>query len=615
MESLADEIKNWTTSFDENLNILLITFDDTLVNSLVDVLYTIDNCVKIVLSNKYLDYERKKNTDGISDIERKYPNKIISTLDYGKNPEPCLFFGDFVDTTSLTTNSIDYYMKVDREDVYRKNCRSVMMYKMSGVSPVNGYWHTDRPTPKGTNIVILNLSEWGAMCQNIPDTSGIIAARHNIGNVEVGLKWIDKLKNYLRYILTEIAGNDQYVEEMINDENMECWKKVFTHKTYNQVVNYELLEFFGDKISSAYFSIYMITKYPRLTNHEASEYHNQYLSSDHQHYMANDLHLMDFLLIDEDLKSELKNFNYEKRKTDLIESFVGAVYNTAVNAVTGLTGKKSKGSSFANFLLTNFFTMVGESLPFEKKMTHGKSKHRVTQILESLGFQIKVDFDENVENRNNGTVDAINVINLFLSERLKQYIENLKTNTSFVVNKDLSILKKISYEYSPHDYKKEFASNVFWGKIAKIFDDNGIDLIFAKENKENFLSYIHIIDSELYQKVTSKLSLTFPGKNIDELINHVQFTSENEPGDISYVTMYINTFIAEPNSKLLKTFSETDNISNKAADDYFEESKCVLQIINPASVPLPKEFKYINNYKLIPINLGRYYACQKYVNS
>ena len=601
MASLVEEVKKWIEKYDEELYFVLISFDYTLMESLIPILCNIPNCKNIVLPSKFLIDNRVNGEIGSSQFEIKYPNKIISTTDYGKNPKPSLFFGDFNNGTTLTSLNLDYFENVDREPRYRKYCRSVLMYRFTGNPPLNGYWSLDRAVNDSkTPIIFLKLSKWGEICQKIPKFSitGDRTERVNIlSNVNVSKKWLDSLLVLLKYLVSCILETDRYTMELFSDENIEVWIKGFIHQTFNYIYSYESLEFLGDKICSSKFSIYMLSKYRRLTQGEATEYHNQYMSADHQWYLSEDLHLPEFVLADTNLLDMTKKY-----KTDLFESFVGALYETC-----------SKISiSLAEIATLNLFMLIGEQFPFEKKMIYGQVKHRMTQLFESLGFPNNGD-DFAVKLYGNPK-DPVNIWYVYKSEKFITFVETLKKQ----YRKDISaiISSDFQFKFNPAQETRDISELKIWSEIARVMEASGIDIRFAKTNKTSFIYEISIFDNEVYKAFTDKLMLQYPGNDIDSLIKRIQFKSnkKDEDSKIAYVLMYMHTFEAEPESKLLNSLTIYEEQTQKAGDDYIEEMNTVMQITNLSAVPLPYDGQIIGGKMRTPYDLACYYCLKKYIS-
>lgn len=601
MASLAEEVKKWIEKYNEELCFVLISFDYNLLESLLLVLYTIPNCKNIVLPSKFLADNRVNGVIGTSQFEVKYPNKIISTTDYGRNPQPSLFFGDFNNGTTLTSLNLDYFENVDREPRYRRYCRSVLMYRFTGNPPLNGYWSLDRAVSDNTSsIIFLKLSKWGEICQNIPKISitGDTTERVNIlSNANVSKRWLDSLLVVLKYLVKNILETDIYTVELFSDENIEVWIKGFIHQTFNYIYSYESLEFLGDKICSAKFSIYTLAKYKRLTQGEVTEYHNQYMSADHQWYLSEDLHFPEFVLADTNLLDMTKKY-----KTDLFESFVGALYETCSRV----------SISLAEIATLNLFILIGEQFPFEKKMIYGQVKHRMTQLFESLGYPNGGD-DFAVKLYGNPK-DPVNIWYIYKSEKFTSFVETLKTQ----YHKDISLILSGDFQvkFNPAQETRDVSELKMWTDIARVMDSVGIDIRFAKLTKNSFIYEIALFDNDSYKAFTEKLLLQYPGYDIDTLIKRVQFKSNKKDKDskIIYVLMYIHTFEVEPESKLLNSLTIFEEQTQKAGDDYIDEMNTIMQITNLAAVPLPYEGQIIGGKMRDPYELACYYCLKKFIS-
>lgn len=597
MSSLSDEIKNWVISYQEPLDVILLSYDIALVEPLVDVLLNVENCNSIVFSNKFIEPLRKNNQIGTSSLEQKAPGKVISTVEYGTNPKPCLFFCDFNNDTRFTPMHLDYFETVDRQPKYRKYCRGVIMYRYTGNPPLNGYWKFAVAKKDSTSsIIFLELSDWGKICQNIPEMRIDTDKTERVdilSNLRVSKIWLEDLKNHLRYLINNFLGNDNYTEELLSDENMIIWIKCFIHETFNYIYNYELLEFVGDKICSQKFTIYTAAKYPRLQKNEITEYHNQYMSKAHQWYLSDDLHLSDFVLADFSVFEITKKY-----KTDIFECFIGALFQTCQNI----------SLSLAEIACQNVFTLIGEQFPFEKKMIYGINKHRISQVLESLGYKEGgKDFKIELYEKNKGTENPVSIWYINKSKDFEEFVENQKQK-----GKDISALLNLQLQYKPNVEKRDATELRFWDSIARIFDAANIDIRYAKSLKNSFLYTVSLFDPDIYQKAKNKLSQMYPKEDIDKIIKRIQFKLREGEGEGNYIIMYIHTFEAEPESALLNTLVMYTEPTQKAGDEYIEEMEELMQTVNLAVVPSPPAGKYIGSYWLTTFTLGCYNCVQKF---
>lgn len=598
MTSLSSEVKNWIDRREEQLDFILISFDISLVESLVDTILSSENTSRIVLSNKFLDGIRVNKGVGTSKIEQKAPTRIISTIDFGKNPKPCLIFVDFQNGTRFTPLSLDYFENIDRQPRYRKTCRAIVMYRFTGNPPINGYWMlNDSKVDNTSSIIFLELSNWGRICQNAPSPP-IFGKEFNPDTIltkpEIDLLWMRSVREYLSYFINAILDTDEYTEEILSDDNIPIWIRSFIHETFNYLKNYESIEFLGDRLCKTNFSIYMIAKYPGLLKNELTEYHNQYMSKDHQWYISDDMNLKELCLCDR----EVLTFT-SKYKTDLMESFVGSLFLTCQNISLDLAFRA----------VTNYFTLIGESLPFEKKMIYGIDKHRISQVLDSMGFNVNGgDIEIRFQEQNKGSMNARSKFVFIGYARFVGFVEKLQREN----NKNISELLNFTYEYDPIKEEKEVAESIFWHSLAAIFDKNGIDIRFAKSLRNSFLYTISFFDPEAFQKVKDTLSRMYPKEDPETLVRRVQFKSNKET-DNNYVIMYIHTFETEPDSPLLNSLVAYTDPTQKAGDDFIEEADYLMQTKNLAVVRTPPLGETIGTHTLTSHDLACYNCVKKFI--
>ena len=67
--------------------------------------------------------------------------------------------------------------------------------------------------------------------------------------VKAGLREGDAFKSFLSKQLKLASLSDKTIESIL--ENLDEWKRCFTHKSFDPVANYETFEFYGDKIVSS----------------------------------------------------------------------------------------------------------------------------------------------------------------------------------------------------------------------------------------------------------------------------------------------------------------------------------------------------------------------------
>lgn len=597
MSSLADIVRDSLNEQDENVDIILISLREQIVVSLINMLLKHEKCNRIVIPVSYTNGEIYNISD-----------RIITTSVFGKSPRRCIFFGDFEGTHFITkSHQFDYFARVDREPIYRRYCKSVIMYNFIGTPPMNAYWVVDTEKTKvdeQTSMFFLKLSLWGKLCQDLQILVEPNQATVRLENVDVTIEWLEKLRTILRHFLPEILCTDEYTEELLSDENMICWVKGFVNETYNYIYNYNGLEFVGDGVFECSLRTFMYTKYPRLQSGEATNYRADYASRDYMSIWAADMQFIEMILADRDVFKHTV-----KTKGDLFEAFFACLFQTCTSIEPTL----------GFVACQNLMTMIGETLTFEKKISFGRDQHRVEQILGSFGFtqgkvyngmlregsDFGIGFFEEVNGIKAGTLGTKNQYKLIGAPRFLQFVANIaKTNQGFA-----RILAP--YEFSPFDVIQQDARSTLWVKIANIFQESGVDMEFVKLQKQmipNFIDDMVMFDSTTAQLAKEKLSL-ITKKNIDEVSKLVQFKFNKDEG---YVIMWIHTEVLIPESKLLSSLISFSGGSSKVSDDYYNPMTNFYQIRNLAVVPFPQVGEVINGHKLDTKMLGMYNALLKF---
>lgn len=591
--SLIETVKQWIISFNEPIDFVLVSFDRDLTMSMIDQLHDEQSITRIVIPIRLINDTKGTGKDGLSLFLTKYPGRVISSSDFTENQHPCVFFGDFVNSTKLTHMRFDFHKDVELQRKYRKYCRGVLMYNYIGYPPLNGYWRHERSfQSENGRFVFLKKSVWAEMVQSIPVLHFDNSEENRINiisNVNVSLTWVNNLKIFLRHILPYFLGSDKLTEYFLSDESMIVWTRAFIHPTFNRIHGYEAIERLGDIVIKMMFNVYMVAKYKRFTETELSAYTNEYLSKFHQHYICDDLNLTNFFLGDLNVITHTL-----KTKTDLMETFSGAFFEVAQRLNVSLAYISSQ----------NFITMIGEQFSFHKRMIFGMPKTRVEQILIQLGFKNGgEDFQVNHGGNYQNAFWAV-----AYSEKFTRFITEMKT-----AGYDISNLHRLQISYRPGVRTQDDVESELWEKIDDIFNRAQIDIRFAKNRKENFIVSLAVFDNNLYVLLKEKLSQQFPGYPIDQVVKRIQFESNTDDGN-NYVMMYIATFEADPGSLMLRSFTKYTDTNQKSGDDYAEEVDIPMQIKNLSAVPMPIDREESGHLmQLTPYNLACYRCVHTYV--
>lgn len=578
---------------DKQVEFIIISYDSTIINHMVDLALTISNCYKITPLHKYLENLQKSNIVEYTALIKNLGSKYIEESEGYVNENPCIIFSDFQGTSRIL-GTIDYYEKIDRSRKYRNRCINVIMYNHKGFITTNGFliYDSDIMTDE-FRIIFLKRSKWAEMCQSFPKLSLIQGNNINIlQNLTVSESWVNNVKLVIRHILTNLVDDENIINRMLSTENMETWVKMFIHPTFNYIYNYELMEFLGDSITSSKFDLYMCSKYERLNKDEATKYHNQYMSKDHQYYMSEDLKFPELVLYDKSMFT-LDN----KYKTDLFESFFAALFLTA----------QTIDYSFAEVICMNMMIMLCESLPFEKKMIFGKPRDRVDQVLKAVKM-----IDENkrprfgiLEERSNyGTPNARCKLIFHMDDKI--ILDKLKED-----GKDLTSINNSHITFNPNHKSEDEAYDEMWKLISEKFEKIGFDLRYTRTLIDPFFQKLITLDNDLYNRFISKLNENFQVKQGIDPIRRIAFESDM---DIRVTSMYFNTYDVPENPKLLTSLVEYTDLSQLAGSDYLEQFDENFQIINLANSKIPEGSEIICGEQLDYFKVSKYRAIENYTN-
>lgn len=151
-----------------------------------------------------------------------------------------------------------------------------------------------------------------------------------------GERFINFIKNIL---INRGLMKPEQVDALMTSKNIELFNRAFTHTSYNLRVNYELLEFAGDKVVDYALAQYLINKYPKLMEPGKQTFDGLKIISKAQ------LHIRSFAVLSYAAQrlgfDEYIGYNREEYPTpesrskiheDVFEAFIGAC-DVAINSI------------------------------------------------------------------------------------------------------------------------------------------------------------------------------------------------------------------------------------------------------------------------------------------
>jgi dsRNA-specific ribonuclease len=186
--------------------------------------------------------------------------------------------------------------------------------------------------------------------------------------------WKDNLFNFLRNFLFGFIQNEEVVMLILSGENENTWMKAFTHKSYDPIQNYDVLEFLGDSAAELMFKQYVSERFSAeieqgiIGEAGITNLKNTYMSKIFQSQIGNDLEFPKYV-------RSLISVNVHIAE-DLVESFTGALMKTANNV------KPAMGY----VLVYNFIIYIFENREIELTYIFGPAKTQIQQFFSGLGW-------------------------------------------------------------------------------------------------------------------------------------------------------------------------------------------------------------------------------------
>lgn len=196
--------------------------------------------------------------------------------------------------------------------------------------------------------------------------------------------WLFNLKNYLTGFLTEaIFGYKPeenrnipltIVNDLLSDKGLLSWVEAFTSENYNPQINYEKLEFFGDRVLETIFSLMTQKNLPDMNEHDYTVFKAKYNSKENQSQLIQKFGFESFIRT---------KFSTRSIREDVFESFFGAIFKICRDLQNGGIGL---GMDVALKVLNYFYMDFDWKSKEIEKVLEGDSITVVQQIFQRLGF-------------------------------------------------------------------------------------------------------------------------------------------------------------------------------------------------------------------------------------
>jgi dsRNA-specific ribonuclease len=174
-----------------------------------------------------------------------------------------------------------------------------------------------------SDVAKINISRSG-LATRVPEIPLLVSEASKLSPDD----WIVQVKEKVSSLLAIFVSDPVLRASMVSDSNMNYWARVFTHISYNYVVNYEELEKLGDAMLSASIVDYVFRRDPTLRANEVNNIKSRYASKSFQSAVSEVMGLATYLRHD-------NTYIDTDMREDLMEAFVGALFRTANSYADG----------------------------------------------------------------------------------------------------------------------------------------------------------------------------------------------------------------------------------------------------------------------------------------
>lgn len=580
----------------EGVDLFLFIADEPTLRDFISKIIDCQKLGRIIISSKF-----DKST-----LLNDFPKKVISMLAFKETPRISFLFADFNDTSNIMGNEALLYSKnVEWNSIFRSICSKVIMYRYRGFPFSAGFWKTTEED-ETLRLKFLDVCEFGKMCQSIPKPQYKPIGDQMIFNQKTSKEWISDMIQFVKHFFSFLFKDDfdtkeeldEFVAQFYSADAMKIWVRGFTHSTQNIMYNYETIENLGDALMEGFFADYIHSKFPRITTQEASSYALQYLSAEYQQYFSDGLNLFSRLMKVSFLRPSTK------AKTDIFESFLGCVSMISRNIDNGLQ----------HLTVSKIMNLIGESLPFDKDMIFGKSKQKVVQVNESMGFD-KNSFE--IVKGEIGSEDSPDGLRYLIQMKttsaihdfFKKYDAKRKSDSreTTEMKDSLCTILTLRVEYSPYELSTDEAEDALWKQISDIYDVNNLSLINTKFRSNGIFTSLKTQAPSTYVAFVERIKEEF---SIDE--DPTPFIQFKEDKFDNYVLMFMSAK-TEGGGFYLKESLTGIKLGQKMIDDYDVPFEGKIQQSNLAVVEFPRKSEFLCAEKLNPYQLGKYRCILKYL--
>ena len=342
-------------------------------------------------------------------------------------------------------------------------------------------------------------------------------------------KWRFELYQFLDLFLSRFISSSEIRKRLLNEQNFPVWEKAFTHKSYDPINSYEILEFLGDSAMELMFKMYLSERYANeITSGKIGEatltnLKNVYIAKMYQAPISIEYRFPEFV------RSRVENTTHIAE--DLIESFTGALVQTSNNIKPG----------FGYINAYNFILWIFENRDIDlKTYMFGPAKTQIQQAFSNLGWGSPV-----ISRGKNS--DGYETIIISLNELAKKSLKEMGYKINDMIGTGVARTDKMSEALAYDNALKYF--------ISQGLDHNWIQV-------QKFKQQFNEVDHPEYRGILPKIY----GKMMKRGIIRIEFISHSlsETGNRYLIELHGYLPDAEKPVILVSRITDTQIQKNEA---------------------------------------------------
>ena len=326
----------------------------------------------------------------------------------------------------------------------------------------------------------------------------------NANAIESDEAWLTKLKESLFHFLAPIVPQPATREKYVSEKAMGYWVRVFTHKSYNYMVNYEELETLGDQLLGTAFLDYILRRKPTWDAQDLTNLKKAYMSKTFQAKVGSLCGFASMLRINSAVVTD-------NVLEDTMEAFAGGLFRVG-NMV-------NEGVGYIDTY--NYVYLIFNQMDIQQLSASMDYKTYVEQTFEMLGWKSQQQQKDNLTIEQK---DGMFVTTIWFTEKAKDFLRQKGMRMPF---RDgvLAIGKHATQKGSLGDAYKRAKNQLI---------EMGITETFREKHRGNISRYVSANLRDAVDSAAKELGF-----------EHVVVVEEEDPGTRTLLKTLIGVHVRE----------------------------------------------------------------------